>query len=69
MLKKFRARANTAISLDVLIRGLHEEVQREGLFALESSPELAMPRPYEVAAAVNRLRSLKVEPVPSERAS
>jgi predicted ABC-class ATPase len=61
MLKKFRTRAGPAIPLDALVRGLLEVVQRAGLFALETSPELAMPRPYEVAAVVNRLRSLKVE--------
>lgn len=69
MLKKFRTRAGPAISLNKLVRGLHEEVQRAGLFTLDSSPELAMPRPHEMAAAVNRLRSLKVETPLAERSA
>ncbi len=37
-----------------------ERARKEGLVAVEDSPELAMPRPQEVAKAVNRLRSLTV---------
>ena len=35
------------------------EVEARGLFALDPSPDLALPRPFEVAAALNRLRSLR----------
>jgi predicted ABC-class ATPase len=47
-----------------LIRASVERVSREGLYALEDSPELAQPRAQELAKAVNRLRSLTVLPDP-----
>ena len=47
-----------------LIRASVERVSREGLYALEDSPELARPRAQELAKAVNRLRSLTVLPDP-----
>ena len=39
-----------------------EFVRREGLSALDPSPELAMPRPFEVAASLNRLRGVRIRP-------
>ena len=40
---------------------LYAEVERNGLVALEDAPDLALPRPLELAAAVNRLRALEIE--------
>jgi predicted ABC-class ATPase len=39
-----------------------DDVARRGLAALDPSPELALPRRFELAGAVNRLRGLVVEP-------
>lgn len=41
-----------------LARRVVQEARRDGLAAVHDSPELALPRPQEVAKAVNRLRSL-----------
>lgn len=65
MLKRLGALARPGLPLRGLLQALFVEVERDGLYALEHSPELAMPRPFEVAAAVNRLRDLRVEAFPS----
>ncbi|MFW6067515.1 MAG: ABC-ATPase domain-containing protein [Myxococcota bacterium] len=44
------------------VRRTLDEARRQGLYALDPIPELALPRSHEVAAAVNRLRSLRVSP-------
>lgn len=44
-----------------LAHGVVEKARREGLAAIHDSPELALPRPQEVAKAMNRLRSLRME--------
>jgi predicted ABC-class ATPase len=62
LLKRLRGLARADLSLRDLLRALYAEVERDGLYALAPSPEMALPRPFEVAAAVNRLRSLVVEP-------
>ncbi len=36
--------------------------REEGLSALDPSPEMAMPRPFEVAASLNRLRGVRIRP-------
>ena len=64
MLTRLRALARSGLPLRDLLRELSDEVARRGLYGLDASPELALPRPFEVAAAVNRLRGLAVEPVP-----
>jgi predicted ABC-class ATPase len=61
MLKGLRSLAQRGLPLRELLQDLLVEVERDGLYALERSPELALPRPFEVAAAVNRLRGLEVE--------
>jgi predicted ABC-class ATPase len=66
MLKAMRGMARPALPLRELLHDLFVVVQRDGLYALESSPELALPRPFEVAAAVNRLRDLSVETLPRD---
>jgi predicted ABC-class ATPase len=64
MLKGLGALARPNVPLSDLLRDLFVKVEADGLYALEHSPELAMPRPFEVAAAINRLRGLKVETFP-----
>ncbi len=44
------------------VEAVHATASIEGLYALDPTPELAMPRAFEVAAALNRLRSLEVTP-------
>jgi len=62
MLKKMQRLADGRTPLRELAERLVEEARARGLYALEASPELALPRALEVAGAVNRLRSLKVKP-------
>jgi predicted ABC-class ATPase len=64
LLKRLGALAGPGVPLKELLGRLYAEVGRQGLYALEASPELARPRPLEVAAAVNRLRELSVQAVP-----
>jgi predicted ABC-class ATPase len=62
MLAELRSMCDGAAPVHALV---HEAVSRardEGLIAIESSPELAMPRPQELAKALNRLRTLQVSP-------
>jgi hypothetical protein len=39
-----------------------EHARAHGLYALQPLPELAAVRPLELAGALNRLRSLQLEP-------
>lgn len=55
-----RAAAPDRPLADVLAAVLRE-ARVAGLYALDPLPELAMPRLYELAGAVNRLRSLRVQ--------
>ena len=64
MLKRLGALARPGLPLRDLLDRLYAEVRREGLYALDPSPELALPRPLELAAAINRLRSLVIQPAP-----
>jgi predicted ABC-class ATPase len=53
--------AGKATSLRDAVEQVHEEALDKGLFAFGDHPDLALPRPAEIAAAVNRLRSLRVD--------
>jgi hypothetical protein len=53
--------AGKATSLRDAVEQVHEEALDKGLFAFGERPDLALPRPAEIAAAVNRLRSLRVD--------
>jgi predicted ABC-class ATPase len=52
--------ADAELTLRELVGRLMERVLRDGLVAVDDSPELAMPRPFEVGAAINRLRALEL---------
>jgi len=60
MLHGMRERADGERTLAELAREAVETALREGLHTVEDAPELAMPRPQELAAAASRLRSLQV---------
>ncbi len=60
LLRRLRELSRQKLPLRELLDVAFQEVQQRGLYALEASPELALPRPFEVAGAVNRLRSLMV---------
>ncbi len=62
LLKRLGQRADGRTPLKVLVEALVAEAAKEGLYALDPSPELAEVRPLELAGAVNRLRSLAVRP-------
>lgn len=61
LLQRLRALARPGLPLRELLVILWTEVERRGLYDLDPSPELALPRPFEVAAAVNRLRALAID--------
>jgi predicted ABC-class ATPase len=61
LLKRLEPAARRGASLRQAIEEVMEETRRKGLGALDPSPELALPRSFELAAAVNRLRTLAVE--------
>ena len=62
MLKRIGKLADGKTPLRELAERVLKEVEERGLFALEPSPELALPRIFELAGAANRLRSLQVKP-------
>ena len=64
MLKRLGKLADGKTPLRELAERVLKEVEGKGLYALEPSPELALPRLFELAGAANRLRSLKVRPCP-----
>jgi len=64
MLKHLGKLADGTTPLRELAERVLKEVEEKGLYALEPSPELALPRLFELVGAANRLRSLKVRPCP-----
>ncbi|WP_456447365.1 ABC-ATPase domain-containing protein [Oceanithermus sp.] len=56
-------------TLAQLLTQLERELDEHGLHLLDPAPELARPRRYELAGAINRLRSLRVRPWRSEKGS
>lgn len=64
LLKRLGALARPGLPLKALLERLHAEVEQRGLYGIEQSPELALPRMVEVAGAVNRLRALSVRAIP-----
>ncbi len=60
MLHEIGRRSDGARTVRTLVHEAVERARSDGLTTVEDSPELAMPRPQEVAKALNRLRSLEV---------
>lgn len=56
-------------TLAQLLAQLERELDERGLHHLDPAPELARPRRYELAGAINRLRNLRVRPWRSEKSS
>lgn len=62
MLRVIHGLCDGRASVAELAREVVARARDEGLAALRDDPELALPRPHEVAQAMNRLRSLEVVP-------
>ena len=62
LLKRLGEVTREPVALRDALDAVLDDVARRGLAALDPSPELALPRRFELAAAVNRLRALVVEP-------
>lgn len=60
MLLEWVSRQPQGSSIAELARDATQAAQSEGLYGLRPSPELAAVRPAELAAAINRLRTLQV---------
>jgi predicted ABC-class ATPase len=60
LLRRMGDVATDDTGLSDLVARVLAEAAEDGMYALDRSPELAMPRALEVAFAVNRLRSLRV---------
>lgn len=60
ILKRMREIADPRLPLKDALERIYRDISIEGLYALEPSPELALPRLFEAAAAINRMRSLVV---------
>ncbi len=61
-LRRVRDHLTEKMYLSEALRTVEEEVEARGLYALAPLPEQVMPRLYEVAGALNRLRTLKAMP-------
>lgn len=60
LMREMQKLCNGRRTLRQLIEAALERARREGLYAVDRQPELAMPRPQEVLKAASRLRSLRV---------
>ena len=60
LLKHARRYADGKTSLHELVAALEGDALATGLYALAASPELALPRRFEVAGVINRLRKLRL---------
>lgn len=63
ILKTSKSHMNGQLSLNQIMDLLMQDFQRQGLDTLNSRPrgDYALPRRFEIAAAINRLRTLKVK--------
>jgi predicted ABC-class ATPase len=61
LLKRIAALSRNRLPLREAVERQIEEVLLEGLGSIDPSPELALPRVFELAAAINRLRGLEVD--------
>jgi predicted ABC-class ATPase len=62
LLAELQSRCDGTKRVGELVHDAVRRAREEGLIAIEPSPELAMPRPQELAKALNRLRSLRILP-------
>lgn len=60
LMRELQNRCDGEIPMKDVLEEMIRDADERGLWALDQLPELAMPRVYELAAAVNRLRNLKV---------
>ena len=60
MLRWMAQRSTGAYTVRELVEDAILQAEREGLHSLDESPELSEVRPFELAAALNRMRSLKI---------
>lgn len=60
MLHEMERMSDGRTPIRALVHAAIEEARGGGLAALDRAPELALPRPQELAKAVNRLRSLRI---------
>lgn len=60
MLHRLEAMSDGREPIRALVHRVVEEARDAGLASLDPAPELALPRPQELAKAVNRLRSLRI---------
>lgn len=68
LMAQLRERAGER-TLAELLDELDRELDESGLYPLDPAPELARPRRFELAGAVNRLRSLRVRPGSPDKSS
>lgn len=62
-LRRLRTLSRAGLPLRELLHDLYRDVTQRGLYGVAAEPDLALPRPFEVAGAINRLRSLDVAEV------
>lgn len=60
LMRELQTRCDGALTVRPVLEELMRDVAERGLWAIDELPELAMPRIFELAGAVNRLRGLKV---------
>ena len=60
--KEMQAQENETGTIDYWLQWLYEKLEQQGLSFLQPDypGSISLPRKYEVAAAINRIRSLKV---------
>lgn len=63
LIKRLKTWTRKGMPLRDALERVHREAREQGLFSVDASPELALPRVQELGGAINRLRSLKVTPV------
>jgi len=61
LLAEMHRRLDGGRALKELVEDVVGRARHDGIASVEDSPEVALPRPQEVAKALNRLRSLEVE--------
>ena len=60
LMRELQKRCDGKTPMKTVLEEMIGEAQQRGLWSYDPLPELAMPRLYELAAAINRLRNLEV---------